>query len=146
MPRQLRIEYPGALYRVMSRGDRREDIFLDDVDRQDLLKTLAEACQKTNWHSGALRLESAEAKTERIISEELGRRGWKESDLLRHCKSDPAKLAIAARLRRGTTLSVKTIAARMHLGTSKSANARLHGWLRQSAPTASASAQTQLGI
>ena len=33
----------------MDRGDRREDIFLDDVDRQELLKTLAEACQKTGW-------------------------------------------------------------------------------------------------
>jgi REP element-mobilizing transposase RayT len=33
----------------MSRGDRREDIYLDDVDRQDLLKTLAEACQKTGF-------------------------------------------------------------------------------------------------
>jgi hypothetical protein len=31
----------------MSRGDRRENIYLDDVDRQDFLKTLAEACQKT---------------------------------------------------------------------------------------------------
>jgi len=30
----MRIEYPGAIYHVMSRGDRREDIFLDDVDRQ----------------------------------------------------------------------------------------------------------------
>jgi hypothetical protein len=34
MPRKLRIEYQGAIYHVMSRGDRREDIFLDDVDRQ----------------------------------------------------------------------------------------------------------------
>ena len=49
MPRKLRIEYPGAMYHVMSRGDRREKIFLDDVDRQDFIKTLAEACQKTNW-------------------------------------------------------------------------------------------------
>ncbi len=30
MPRQLRIEYPGAMYHLMSRGNRREDIFLDD--------------------------------------------------------------------------------------------------------------------
>jgi len=37
------------MYHVMSRGDRRERIFLDDVDRQDFIKTLAEACQKTNW-------------------------------------------------------------------------------------------------
>jgi hypothetical protein len=33
----------------MSRGDQREDIFLDDVDRHDFVKTLAEACQKTGW-------------------------------------------------------------------------------------------------
>ena len=33
----------------MSRGDRQENICLNDVDRQDFLKTLAEACQKTGW-------------------------------------------------------------------------------------------------
>jgi hypothetical protein len=33
----------------MSRGDRRENIFRDDVDRQDFLKTLAKACQKTGF-------------------------------------------------------------------------------------------------
>jgi REP element-mobilizing transposase RayT len=33
MPRQLRIEYPGAMYHVMSRVNRRADIFLDDMDR-----------------------------------------------------------------------------------------------------------------
>ena len=49
MPRQLRVEYPGALYHVMSRGDRRKDIYVDDVDRQDFLKTLAEACLKTGF-------------------------------------------------------------------------------------------------
>src|SRR3974390_225354 len=49
MPRKLRLEYPGAMYHVMSRGDQREDIFLDDVDRHDFIKTLAEACQKTDW-------------------------------------------------------------------------------------------------
>ena len=49
MPRKLRVEYPGAMYHVMSRGDRCENIFLDDVDRQDFLKTLAEACQKAGW-------------------------------------------------------------------------------------------------
>ena len=30
----------------MSRGDQRDDIFLDDVDRHDFIRTLAEACQK----------------------------------------------------------------------------------------------------
>ena len=33
MPRKLRIQYPGAIYHVLSRGDRRDKIFLDDVDR-----------------------------------------------------------------------------------------------------------------
>ena len=49
MPRKIRVEYPGAIYHILSRGDRGEDIFLDDVDRQDFLKMLAEACQKTGW-------------------------------------------------------------------------------------------------
>ena len=49
MPRQLRIQYPGALYHVTARGDRREDIVHDDEDREMLLATLAEACQKTGW-------------------------------------------------------------------------------------------------
>ena len=44
MPRQLSIDYPGAIHHslcqgyggtsVMSRGDRREDIYHDDVDRE----------------------------------------------------------------------------------------------------------------
>ncbi|MCB1127138.1 MAG: hypothetical protein KDM81_11610 [Verrucomicrobiae bacterium] len=49
MARQLRIEYPGAIYQVMSRGDWREDIFHDEVDRLESLKTLAEACQKADF-------------------------------------------------------------------------------------------------
>ena len=58
MPRKLRIEYPGAMYHVMSRGNRRQDIFLDDVDRHDFLKTLAEACRKTAWEVHAFCLMS----------------------------------------------------------------------------------------
>jgi REP element-mobilizing transposase RayT len=49
VPRQMRIEYPGAIYHVLSRGDRREAVFLDDGDCHDFLKTLAEACQKTGF-------------------------------------------------------------------------------------------------
>jgi REP element-mobilizing transposase RayT len=49
MSRKLRIEYPGAIYHVMNRGDQREDIFRDDHDRQKFLATLGEACAKTEW-------------------------------------------------------------------------------------------------
>ena len=301
MPRQVRIQYPGAIYHVMSRGNRRADIYLDDVDRQDFLKTLAEACQKTGWqvhayclmsnhyhlvletpnanlvtgmawlqstytirlnhrhklighvlsgrykaqlvegsgngylrsacdyvhlnpvrggllkpqerllaypwssfgyylaapehrpnwirvdrllgehglqqdsaaareeferrteawrlqpgeeqalkalrrgwclgseefkqqqledldgqvrqhHFGQMRLEVAQAKGERIIVEELDRLHWQEADLALRRKRDPRKLGIAVRLRKETTLSVKEIAARLHLGTPGSAS------------------------
>lgn len=33
MARPLRLEYAGALYHVTSRGDRREDIYLDGIKR-----------------------------------------------------------------------------------------------------------------
>ena len=318
VPRKLRVEYPDAIYHIMSRGDRREDIFLDDVDRQDFLRTLAEACQKTSFqvhayclmgnhfhlvvetpnanlvagmrwllsaytirlnnrhklfghvfsgryqalpvegsgngylstacdyvhlnpvrarllkpeerllaypwsslvwylaapehrprwirvdrllgehgiqedtaqgrqqferrmearrleqtdeesttvlrrgwclgssdfrkqlleqmdgklgqnHSGELHRETVKAKAERILAEELRLLGWDEGELAARRKSEPAKLAIAARLRKETTMSIKDIAARVRLGTSKSANARIHQWMKNTAlpaPTA----------
>jgi len=49
MARKLRVEYPGAIYHVLNRGDRREAIFQDDSDRQLFLDTLAQACVKTGW-------------------------------------------------------------------------------------------------
>ena len=49
MPRPLRIEYEGARYHVISRGDHREDIVNDDRDRTTFVRTLGEACQKTGW-------------------------------------------------------------------------------------------------
>ena len=310
MPRKMRVEYPGAIYHLLSRGDRRENIFLDDVDRQDFIKTLAEACLKTGFqvhayclmsnhyhlvvetpnanlvagmawlqstytirlnhrhklfghvfsgrykslliddsgtgylrtacdyvhlnpvragllepedrlmaypwssfglylaarehrpgwlrvdrllgehglqqdtararqaferrmearraeesdgeslqafrrgwclgspafkarmlermegklgehHSGAMRLETAEAKAERIVQEELAGLGWEAGQLHLRRKNDPQKLALAARLRRETTLPLKAIAAKVGLGSSKSANATLHRWMAQ---------------
>ncbi len=49
MPRSIRIEFPGAYYHVMARGNRRENIYLDEDDRRFFLKTLAEACVMTGW-------------------------------------------------------------------------------------------------
>ncbi|MEK7676139.1 MAG: transposase [Verrucomicrobiota bacterium] len=49
MPRKLRLEYEGAIYHVMNRGDRREDIFLDGEDRVRFLDTLSQACSRTDW-------------------------------------------------------------------------------------------------
>lgn len=49
MPRQLRIEYEGAIYHVMSRGNGGKSIFLDNHDRNNFLLTLQEACSKASW-------------------------------------------------------------------------------------------------
>jgi putative transposase len=49
MARPLRIEYPGAVYHVMARGNHGQGIFQDDQDRQCFLETLGEACEKTGW-------------------------------------------------------------------------------------------------
>jgi len=49
MPRKLRVEYAGEMDHVMSRGDRREDIFRDDEDRERFLGTVGEACEKNGY-------------------------------------------------------------------------------------------------
>ena len=85
-------------------------------------------------HAGELRRETAEAKGERIIDEELQRLGWSGRDLIMRRKNDPDKLALAVRLRRETTLSIKAIAARVHLGTPNTANMRLHQAMQASPP------------
>lgn len=54
MARKLRVEYPGAIYHVMNRGDRREAIFRNDEDRKLFLSTLGETCDKTGWQVHAL--------------------------------------------------------------------------------------------
>src|SRR3989442_8270397 len=40
--RKLRVQYPGAIYHVMNRADRREPIFKDDADRARFLETLGQ--------------------------------------------------------------------------------------------------------
>jgi len=50
MARPLRIEYAGALYHVMARGNQGQPIFLDDKDRQCFLHTIGEVCGRTGWH------------------------------------------------------------------------------------------------
>jgi len=66
-------------------------------------------------------------KGERLLAggEELKRLGWAEAGLARRRKSDPLKLALAARFRRETTWTLKAGAARLRLGSPKGVNARL---------------------
>ena len=101
MSRKLRIEYPGAMYHVMNRGDQREDIFRDDQDRQKFLTTLGEACVKTEWQAG----------------QEIERLGWDEDQLRARRKGHRSKVMLACRLRQETTMSLKWVAGRLQMGT-----------------------------
>ena len=67
-------------------------------------------------------------RAERIIAEELGRLGWRKAALRERRESDPAKLALATRSRRETTLTVCWIAAWLGMGTRQSAPVKLRRW------------------
>lgn len=49
MARKLRVEYAGAVYHLMSRGNGKQEIFLDAKDRKTFIKALGETCEKTGW-------------------------------------------------------------------------------------------------
>ena len=49
MARPLRLEYPGAVYHVTSRGNARRKIYRDEEDRTSFLVTLAWVVQRFGW-------------------------------------------------------------------------------------------------
>lgn len=53
MARKLRVEYPGAMYQVMNRGDQRELIFKVDAGRERFLATKLKELKaaQTKWES-----------------------------------------------------------------------------------------------
>jgi putative transposase len=53
MARPLRIEFPGALYHVTSRGNARQRVFRDDKDREMFLATLAWVVERFGWRCHA---------------------------------------------------------------------------------------------
>jgi putative transposase len=92
--------------------------------RQELLARMSERMGAE--HYGEERLQTAAAKAEQIIAEEMLRRRWKPTDLQRRPKGDPAKLALAARLRAETTMTVEWIATRLSMGTRSHLNGLLY--------------------
>lgn len=49
MARPLRIEFPGAVYHVTSRGNAQQNIFLNDTDHKNFLKILDTVVERFNW-------------------------------------------------------------------------------------------------
>jgi hypothetical protein len=83
--------------------------------RKELLAQMSE--QRGAEHYGAEIRESAQEKSERIVREELRKRGWREEELSDRRKGDPEKLLIALRLRQETTMTLSWIAQRLLMGT-----------------------------
>ena len=75
-----------------------------------------------------MRRQENQARANAIIAAEMKRLRWQETDLRRRAKSDPGKLALAARLRRETTLTIQEIADRLQMGSRKSVAPKLHAW------------------
>jgi hypothetical protein len=101
----------GQAYKAIRRG-----WFLGDEKlKQELLAQVSEKAGKS--HYGEELRESAEAKAERIVAEELRRLGWKEDELKRQRKGHRRKVQMARRLRAETTMSLKWIAERLVMGS-----------------------------
>jgi hypothetical protein len=66
MARPLRIQYPGAIYHVMNRGDRREEIFLDDQDRLCFLETLVALTLVSLFQTMARSIRTSDRRDEQL--------------------------------------------------------------------------------
>ncbi|MBT5902149.1 MAG: transposase [Opitutaceae bacterium] len=53
MARKLRIQYPGAIYHVLNRGNYKSDIFADQGAAHAFVQTLEEAVERFGWRLGA---------------------------------------------------------------------------------------------
>ena len=49
MPRKPRVEYAGAVYHVMSRGNHLQKVFFGEYDCRVFLETLGEVCRRSGW-------------------------------------------------------------------------------------------------
>lgn len=113
MPRSLRIEFPGAFYHVMARGNRRETIFHDDDDRRFFFATLSEACAMTGWRVHAWVLMGNHYHLFIETPEQVA--GLVGKDLPGLKGSDPRKLALAELLWKRTTVSQEWIAEKLSM-------------------------------
>jgi hypothetical protein len=110
MARKLRIQYPGAIYHVMNRGDRQEPISGDDR----LLEQVS--ARPGPRHFGEAVQEASEAQAECLVVEGLKRLGWTEKVLRAKRRGDASKVALPRELRSRTTMPLAWIAERLWMG------------------------------
>ena len=86
----------------------------DEQFRQELLAQLQS--KPGRHHRGPERQETAAARTERLLAEEVKRRGWSTNQLEARRKGDREKVKLARRLRGETTMTLDWIASRLNMG------------------------------
>ena len=105
---------------------RRGWFFREKVLKEELLGQMSERMGPE--HYGPERQESQAAKAERIVKEELERRGWTESTLAERRKGATEKVKLALRLRQETLVTVAWIAQRLKMGSVATVNTLLCHW------------------
>jgi len=83
--------------------------------RKELLLAAAERVGRN--HYGVERRESGQEKADRLLRVALRELGWRETDLERRHKGDPAKVKIARGLRKETTMTLAWVAQRLQMGS-----------------------------
>jgi putative transposase len=98
------------------------------IGGEDFLQRLLEKWPGTlrEHHGSSERVETDTVRARQLISAELDRAGWDEARLASERKGHPLKVALARRLRQETTMSLKRIAAELHIGTWTHLNRLLH--------------------
>jgi hypothetical protein len=120
MARKIRIEYAGAAYHVMARGNQGWDIYADERDRKLWLATLGEACEKTGWriHAWVMMNKRAhgEAEAERLLARGLAALGLAEVQMAETRKGAWEKEILAWWLCQHTTARRRWVSERLGMG------------------------------
>ena len=86
----------------------------DDQFRKELLAVGKSA---GGSHYGLERQERDQEKVNRLVDEELRHLGWTEKELEQRPKGDKQKVETSRMLRQQTTMTLKWIAQRLHMGS-----------------------------
>lgn len=86
-----------------------------DTFRKELLENVGAGVSEP--YRADARQETTEQKGRRILNEELDKLGWTGAELAGRAKGDARKICIAQRLRAETAVTLKWVAAELHMGT-----------------------------